>query len=59
MEQESKYPPAYWEEYGSRIISELGLKKTAQGEYHGACPNCGGKDRFWINQKDGLVKVHC
>ena len=59
MDQESKYPPAYWEEYSSRIISELGLKKTAQGEYHGACPNCGGKDRFWINQKDGLVKVHC
>lgn len=56
---ESKFPPAYWNEYAPRIISALSLKKTAQDEYHGACPNCHGTDRFWIKQFSGEVVVNC
>ena len=29
-------------------IDRLGLKHSGGGEYHGPCPACGGKDRFWI-----------
>ena len=38
---------AYWDEWSSKIIAALGLKKISN-EWHGSCPNCGGKDRFWI-----------
>jgi predicted P-loop ATPase/phage/plasmid primase-like uncharacterized protein len=54
-----KYPTAYWEEWSQKIISSLGLKKTAKDEYHGACPNCGGNDRFWIKNINGEVKINC
>ena len=56
---ESKYPPAYWSEYAHHIIGSLNLKKTAHDEYHGACPNCSGVDRFWIKQFNGEVVVNC
>ena len=56
---ESKYPAAYWSEYAPRIISALNLKKTAQQEFHGACPNCHGTDRFWIKEFGGEVVVNC
>ena len=55
----SKYPTAYWPEYSAKIIASLSLKLTSVGEYHGSCPNCGGKDRFWIKEQDGEVKVFC
>lgn len=55
----TKFPPVYWAEWSSKIISALNLKQTAKGEYHGPCPNCGGDDRFWISEKDGEVKLHC
>ena len=29
------------------------LKKVGN-EYKGPCPNCGGKDRFWV-RKDGII----
>lgn len=50
---------AYWDEWSSKIIAALGLKKTSQREWHGSCPNCGGKDRFWITEYHGEVKVNC
>ena len=57
----SDYPKAYWAQYGQAIIDRLGLKKTSSGsrEYHGACPSCGGKDRFWITEYQGEVRTHC
>ena len=48
-----------WDELSRRIIIDHNLKETSKGEWHGACPNCGGKDRFWINQYKGDIKVHC
>ena len=56
---ESKFPTANWSEYGEKIIQGLELKRTSKGEYHGACPNCAGKDRFWIKQHNSEVLVHC
>jgi len=50
---------AYWDEWSSKIIAALDLKKTSQREWHGRCPNCGGKDRFWITDYHGEVKVNC
>ena len=58
-EQFGKYKPAIWAEYGDKIINELNLKQTAKGEFHGACPSCGGTDRFWIKEQAGEVKVFC
>jgi len=55
------YPKAYWSQYGQAIIDRLGLKKTSSGsrEWHGSCPSCGGKDRFWITEYKGEVRIHC
>ena len=50
---------AHWDEYSGNIISALNLKQIAKGEWHGACPSCGGKDRFWISNYNGEVKVQC
>ena len=57
----SDYPKAYWASYGQAIIDRLGLKKTSSGsrEWHGSCPSCGGKDRFWITEYKGEVRTHC
>ena len=55
----SKYPTAYWSEWGQTIINALTLKNTAVGEWHGSCPNCGGHDRFWIKEHHQKVSVHC
>ena len=48
-----------WDEYAQPIIDALNLKELSKGEWHGACPNCGGTDRFWINEFEGNVKTHC
>jgi len=56
---ESKFPAAIWSEFGTKIIQGLELKKTSKGEYHGPCPSCAGKDRFWIKEHNGEVLVHC
>lgn len=48
-----------FDEFGPAIIAQLSLKKTSINEYHGACPNCGGKDRFWITNQNGFLKHHC
>ena len=48
-----------WGEYAQPIIKALNLKETSKCEWHGPCPNCGGTDRFWINQYHGNIKIHC
>ena len=59
MAEQSKYPTIYWKDYAHGIISRYNLKETVKGEHHGSCPNCGGKDRFWIKEFQGEVRVHC
>ena len=56
---DTKYPTASWGEFGHTIITNLDLKKTAQGEFHGPCPSCSGVDRFWIKEFQGEVMVNC
>lgn len=60
MKTMSREPP-YWSEWANKIITRYSLKPTSKGakEYHGPCPSCGGVDRFWINEYQGEVKVHC
>ena len=60
MADKSKYPTIYWDEYADKIITAKNLKQTVKGEFHGSCPACGGKDRFWIFRKsNGELGVHC
>ena len=58
--QNTKFPNASWDQYSSKIIAALSLKKTAIGEYHGSCPVCQGVDRFWIKEDaNSDVMVSC
>ena len=60
MDNKSKYPPIYWEEFSPTIINKYSLKETKKGEFHGPCLLCGGKDRFWIYKKNnGELGVNC
>ena len=59
----SKYPTAYWSEWGHVIKLQYNLREIS-GEFHGPCPVCGGHekkdaDRFWIKEENGEVKVFC
>lgn len=59
----SKYPTAYWSEWGHVIKIQYNLRNIS-GEFHGPCPVCGGHekkdaDRFWIKEENGEVKVFC
>ena len=53
----------YWAEWSRMIIERYDLREGPKGEWHGPCPHCGYNDtpstRFWISERDGLVKVHC
>ena len=53
----------YWAEWSRLIIERYDLREGPKGEWHGPCPHCGYNDtpstRFWISERDGLVKVHC
>jgi DNA primase len=45
-------------------LTGVSLKKTSNtngGEWHGECPFCGGKDRFWVapNDKSGRPMAFC
>jgi hypothetical protein len=59
IQHEGNKNNAYWDDYAGNIISALNLKQISRGEWHGACPACGGKDRFWISQFNSEVKVQC
>ena len=49
----------YWSDYAAGIIHRLELKKVNEHEYCGGCPNCGGVDRFRINNYNGEIRVNC
>ncbi len=56
------FEQTWWNEWSDKIITKYNLKKTTStggGEWHGGCPSCGGTDRFWIKEYQGLVKAHC
>ena len=57
------FPKPYWAEWAPAIIAKYSLREGPIGEFHGACPSCGHNDwpstRFWINERDGLVKFSC
>ena len=48
-----------WAIYAPPIIDALNLKGTAKGEWYGPCPNCGGKERFQINEFKRELKHNC
>ena len=49
-----------YNEYADRLIQELSLKRKSGNEYGDVpCPNCGGKDRFYISELNGELKHHC
>ena len=48
-----------YDDHAPSVIAHYGLKRVGK-ELHGACPECGGKDRFWIFRKaDGGLGVNC
>ena len=49
-----------YSKYAPNIISELQLKHKSGKEYGDQpCPNCGGVDRFYINEYAGKLGHHC
>ena len=48
-----------FEQHALEWVEKLNLKKVGATEYNGACPACGGDDRFWINSHNGELKHHC
>lgn len=48
-----------WFTYSSALIEALQLRRVGKDEYHGACPQCGGTDRFRIQNWQGDLKHHC
>ena len=51
------YPYA---EHANNVIQRYELRRKTANE-HGdkPCPNCDGIDRFYINERNGLLKHHC
>ena len=49
-----------YREHAETIIRRYGLKQKSGTEYGDKpCPNCGGTDRFWINNHNGNLVHHC
>ena len=51
-----------YSQYADGIIQQLSLKHKSGKEFGDVpCPNpkCGGKDRFYINEYNGLLRHHC
>ena len=46
--------------HADAVIQTYSLKQKS-GKEHGdkPCPNCGGTDRFWINEHEGNLMHHC
>lgn len=55
---EQGFKKAYWNEWSQGIIDHFNMKRYGR-EWKGPCPICGGTDRFWINELESEVKVHC
>ena len=49
-----------FDEFGPPLIERYGLLKKTDSEFgKKPCPNCGGDDRFWINNYNGILYHHC
>ena len=48
-----------FQQHAPKWAKALNLRKAGVAEYSGPCPNCGGKDRFWINSHNGELRHHC
>ena len=48
----------YWDEYSAGIIA-VHNSNNWRVKNHMVQPNCGGKDRFWIKEHMGEVRVNC
>ena len=49
-----------YRQHAEQVIHRYGLKRKTKDEYGDKpCPNCGGTDRFYINNLNGLLKHHC
>ena len=48
-----------WNEWSPKIIAKYFLKQTGPKHYNGPCPQCGGKDRFYISEQNGAVLINC
>ena len=52
--------PYEYSKYADGIIQRYGLKLKSGKEYgNKPCPNCGGNDRFYINEFNGYLNHHC
>ena len=58
MQNLNQAPSVNWAYTLEESVSRLGLKKNG-AEYHGPCPNCQGKDRFWLAVHKGRITDHC
>ena len=49
-----------YDQHADAVIQTYGLKQKSGKEYGDKpCPNCGGTDRFWINEYKGNLTHHC
>jgi putative DNA primase/helicase len=48
-----------WAEWSPRMINKYHLKKNGKNHYNGPCPQCGGKDRFYISEQNGALLFNC
>jgi putative DNA primase/helicase len=48
-----------WAEWSPRMINKYHLKKNGKNHYNGPCPQCGGKDRFFISEQNGALLFNC
>ena len=50
----------FFDQYARDIITYYDLQKKSENEFGSRpCPNCGGVDRFYINEYAGKLKHHC
>ena len=50
----------FFDQYARDIIRYYDLQKKSENEFGSRpCPNCGGVDRFWINNHNGMLSHHC
>ena len=48
------------DQHADAVIQTYGLTQKSGKEYGDKpCPNCGGTDRFWINEHEGNLMHHC
>ena len=48
-----------WAEWSPKMIAAYNLKQTGNNHYNGPCPKCGGRDRFYIGEKNDALLFNC